>query len=48
MNEKQRHFADSIGKGRQACKAEIEKNNLTECTVEEALPHITKMFLLLL
>ena len=40
----QRHFAESIGKGRQACKADIEKHNLVDLTVEEALPFVTKMF----
>lgn len=39
----QRHFAESVGKGRQACKAEIEKHNLVDLTVEEALPYVTKM-----
>ena len=40
----QRHFAESMGKGRQACKAEIEKHNLTDLNVEEALPYVTKMY----
>lgn len=37
------HFADAIGKGRQNCKAEIEKHNLMELTVAEALPYLAKM-----
>ncbi|KAK8801668.1 hypothetical protein WA588_005954, partial [Blastocystis sp. NMH] len=37
------HFAESIGKGRQSCKADIEKHNLMDLTVEEALPIIAKM-----
>lgn len=32
-----------MGKGRQNCKAEIEKHNLVDMTVEEALPYVTKM-----
>lgn len=40
----QRHFAESVGKGRQTCKAEIEKHNLVDLTVEEALPFVTKMY----
>ena len=37
------HFAEAIGKGRQNCKAEIEKHNLMELTVEEALPYLARM-----
>lgn len=32
-----------MGKGRQNCKAEIERHNLVDMTVEEALPYVTKM-----
>ena len=37
------HFIEAIGKGRQNCKADIEKYNLISMTVEEALPYIAKM-----
>ena len=37
-----------MGKGRQACKAEVEKHNLTEMNVEEALPYVTKMYVIFL
>lgn len=41
----QRHFAEAVGKGRQNCKADIEKYNLIEKTVDEVLPYVTKMYL---
>lgn len=34
---------EAIGNGRQNCKADIEKYNLVDMTVEEALPYIAKM-----
>lgn len=34
-----------MGKGRQNCKADIEKYNLMEKTVDEVLPYITRMYL---
>ena len=40
----QRHYAEAIGKGRQNCKADIEKHNIISMTVAEALPYVTKMF----
>ncbi|KAK8789984.1 hypothetical protein WA158_006764 [Blastocystis sp. Blastoise] len=38
-----KHFADSLGKGRQACKASIDKLNLTEKTCDEVLQWVTHM-----
>ena len=32
-----KHFADALGKGRQSCKATIDKQNLTQCTCQEVL-----------
>lgn len=32
-----------MGKGRQNCKADIEKYNLMEKTVDEVLPYVTRM-----
>lgn len=38
-----RYFGTAIGKGARAAKTEIEKEKLTDMTVEEALGHVAKM-----